>query len=121
LEQLPGFLSAKRDLSERYRQVFKGIPGITFFSEPANSQSNYWLNTLLLDEECAVQRDALLAVTNEVGIMTRPSWTLMNTLPMFTASPKMDLSIAESLERRLINIPSSACLETDNAIKLEQV
>lgn len=110
LEQLPGFLAAKRDLSERYRQAFTDIPGIRFFSEPANSQSNYWLNTLLLDEECAGQRDALLKTTNDAGIMTRPAWTLMHKLTMFADCPRMDLSVAESLERRVINIPSSVSL-----------
>lgn len=110
LEQLPDFLVAKRDQAERYRQAFTDIPGIRFFLEPASSQSNYWLNALLLDEECAGQRDALLKATNDAGIMTRPAWTLMHKLPMFVGCPKMDLSVAESLERRLINIPSSAML-----------
>lgn len=110
LEQLPSFLAAKRALAERYRESFAGIPGIRFFAEPANSQSNYWLNTLLLDEDCAEQRDALLKATNDADIMTRPAWTLMHKLPMFCHCPKMDLSVAESLERCLINIPSSAIL-----------
>jgi perosamine synthetase len=110
LEQLPGFLLAKRCLAERYRQAFSDISGIRFVSEPANSQSNYWLNTLLLDEECSNQRDALLEATNNASIMTRPAWTLMQKLPMFAGYPRMDLSCAESLERRLINIPSSSFL-----------
>ena len=110
LEQLSGFLAAKHDLAERYRQAFSDIPGIRIVSEPAGSQSNYWLNALLLDEECAGQRDALLKATNDIGIMTRPAWTLMHKLPMFADCPKMDLVVAESLERRLINIPSSAML-----------
>ena len=108
LELLSGFLTAKRDLAERYRQAFAGIPGIQFFSEPVNCQSNYWLNTLLLDGEHADQRDALLAVTNDSGIMTRPAWTLMHKLPMFAECPKMTLTVAASLERRIVNIPSSA-------------
>ena len=62
----------------------------------------------LLDEEMATARDRLLALTNDAGIMTRPAWTLMHRLPMFSGCPRMDLSIAESLERRIINIPSSA-------------
>ncbi|CAG1000543.1 partial perosamine synthetase, partial [Gammaproteobacteria bacterium] len=106
LEQLPGFLAAKHELAERYRQAFSDMPGIRIVSEPADSQSNYWLNALLLDEECAGQRDALLKATNDIGIMTRPAWTLMHKLPMFADCSKMDLVVAESLERRLINIPS---------------
>lgn len=55
-------------------------------------------------------RDIVLAETNDRGILTRPAWTLMSHLPMFRDCPQMDLSVAESLERRIINIPSSARL-----------
>jgi len=34
----------------------------------------------------------------------------LHKLAMFENSPKMDLTVAESLEQRLINIPSSATL-----------
>lgn len=110
LEQLPEFIQAKRDLAERYRQVFAHVDGIKFVTEPVNCQSNYWLNTLLLDEECVNQRNALLRATNDAGIMTRPAWTLMHKLPMFATCPKMNLSVVENLAGRLINIPSSVNL-----------
>lgn len=110
LEQLPGFLAAKRALAERYRHAFSAVSGLSFFSEPPDCRSNYWLNTLVLDEEYADQRDKVLAATNDAGIMTRPVWTLMNKLPMFAGCPRMDLPVAESLAQRLINIPSSAIL-----------
>jgi len=110
LEQLPSFLEKKRALSRRYLKAFAEIKGVTFFREPEFARSNYWLNVLLLDEEFAGERDGLLAMANDSGIMSRPAWTLMHRLPMFRECPRMDLSIAESLERRLINIPSSAAL-----------
>ncbi|MEH2114735.1 LegC family aminotransferase [Nostoc sp.] len=110
LENLPEFLRAKRALAEKYMQVFQEICGIKFFREPDFAHSNYWLNTLLLDEDYVAQRDDLLELTNGHGIMTRPAWTLMHKLPMFKDSPRMDLKVAESLESRLINIPSSAFL-----------
>ena len=108
LEQLPGFLEKKRDLSERYRKAFETIGGARFFTEPDYAKSNYWLNVLLLDENILDQRDDLLEMTNNLGFMTRPAWTLMHKLPMFQDSPIMDLSIAENLQRRIINLPSSA-------------
>ena len=110
LEQLPVFLEQKRALAERYRKAFAGIKGITFFTEPENTRSNYWLNALVLDEAEAGQRDELLELTNRNGIQTRPAWTLMHRLPMYRDCPAMDLSTAESIARRLINIPSSAVL-----------
>lgn len=115
LEQLPAFLDRKRGLAERYRKAFAGMQGITFFSEPENARSNYWLNALLLDEAEAAQRDALLELTNRGGIQTRPAWTLMHRLPMYKDCPAMDLTIAESIARRLINIPSSAVLGAHHA------
>ena len=110
LEQLPEFLKNKRQLAENYRKAFKGIEGIRFFTEPDFAKSNYWLNVLILDDIFSDERDRLLETTNNAGIMTRPLWTLMHRLPMFSECPKMDLSVAESLERTLINIPSSASL-----------
>lgn len=110
LEQLPGFLAAKRALAERYRAAFDGVSGIRYFSEPAGSRSNYWLNTLVLDEAHADKRDAVLAVANAAGLTTRPAWTLMHRLPMFQEAPRMDLSVSESLERRILNIPSGVAL-----------
>jgi perosamine synthetase len=110
LEQLPSFLEQKRALAERYREAFAAIKGITFYTEPEFARSNYWLHVLLLDRSYVNQRDALLEATNASGIMTRPAWNLMHTLPMYQACPRMDLSTAERLEARLINIPSSVFL-----------
>ncbi len=110
LEQLPIFLEKKRCLAEHYRHAFKDIDGIDFFTEPDFAQSNYWLNTLLLNETSAHEKDTVLEITNNHGIQTRPSWTLMHKLPMYQDCPRMDLSVAENLETRLINIPSSARL-----------
>lgn len=110
LEQLPGFLAAKRRLAAAYVQAFAGMPGVRVVTEPPFAASNYWLNALLLDEHDAVRRDELLALTNDHGIMTRPAWRLMHHLPMYANCPRMDLRVAESLERRLINLPSSAKL-----------
>jgi len=56
-------------------------------------------------------RDRILSETNRQGILTRPAWTLMSELPMFWDCPHMDLSAAESLEQRIINVPSSVRLE----------
>jgi perosamine synthetase len=110
LEQINRFLSLKRALSEEYRKAFAGMPGIRFFTEPSYAKSNYWLNALILSEENTLLRDSVLEETNRQGIVTRPAWTLMSQLSMFQSCPRMDMSSAESLERRIINIPSSAKL-----------
>ena len=110
LEKLPLFIEQKRNLVKKYQEVFKDIEEIEFFVEPEYAKSNYWLNAIILKENNKTLRDEILKETNESGIMTRPVWKLMHHLEMFKNCPKMDLSVSESLENRIINIPSSAYL-----------
>jgi aminotransferase in exopolysaccharide biosynthesis len=107
LEQLTAFLEAKRTLYDVYCKAFANIAGVQLVNEPEGCRSNYWLQTLMLGEENVHLRDAVLQATNDVGLMTRPAWVLMNELIPYRDCPKMDLSVAESLFLRLINIPSS--------------
>lgn len=110
MEQLPGFLQKKRALAERYIKAFAGVAGVSFAAEPADCVSNYWLNAILLDKPDMALREDILEKTNAAGFMTRPAWRLMNRLPMYAGAPRMNLSVAEDLEARLINIPSGAGL-----------
>ncbi|MBO8164290.1 MAG: LegC family aminotransferase [Brevibacillus sp.] len=107
LEKLPQFIERKRALVEVYRQAFADVESVQVFTEPPFAKSNYWLQTLLLDERCADYRDELLDATNLAGIQTRPAWTLLHRLPMYEECPRMDLEVATMLEKRIVNIPSS--------------
>jgi aminotransferase in exopolysaccharide biosynthesis len=110
LEQLPGFIESKRRLHDRYLAALAGVRGVSLMSEPAGTRSNYWLQALVLDESAADRRDDILAATNDAGYMTRPIWTLMHRLAPYASCPRMELPVAESLERRVVNIPSSPYL-----------
>ena len=114
LEQLPSMLASKRELFHRYRTALASVAELNLISEPEQCQSNYWLQTLLLNSEVAVQRDEILQATNDVGIRTRPAWNLLHALTPFESAPRMDLAEAKSLSERLINIPSSSCLVSFN-------
>ncbi|CAM8363157.1 WecE Predicted pyridoxal phosphate-dependent enzyme apparently involved in regulation of cell wall biogenesis [Candidatus Methylopumilus universalis] len=114
LEQLPSILSAKRELFIKYQNVFAKIEGITLMAEPAQSYSNYWLQTLLLDSNLIVKRDEILQATNDSGYMTRPAWILLNKLESFKQYPRMNLETALLLSKCLINIPSSPGLNKNN-------
>ena len=110
LEQLSGFIEQKRSLAETYKKAFSDVAGVEWFQEPEFARSNYWLNALLLDEAKLEKRNEVLEALNNETIMARPAWTLMHTLPMYQGCPRMDLSVAENLEQRLICIPSSPFL-----------
>lgn len=107
LEQLSKFLESKRNIAEAYKLFFSEFKSvdINFVVEPTNSKSNYWLNSVLLGSKG--ERDEFLRYSNENGVMTRPVWTLMNKLPMFSDAQCGDLKNAEHIEDRLVNLPSS--------------
>jgi dTDP-4-amino-4,6-dideoxygalactose transaminase len=110
LEQLPAKLRSKRELFNNYKRAFRGVAGINLFAEPINSESNYWLQTLLLDEADLGIRDLILELTNAVGLMTRPAWKLISSLAPYRNSPCMDLDSANKISKCIINIPSSTGL-----------
>jgi aminotransferase in exopolysaccharide biosynthesis len=110
LEKLPEYLDSKRRLFKHYQEAFRDIEGISLFVEPEVSHSNYWLQALLLDGSTVSQRDSILEATNSAGLMTRPAWTLLHNLSPFQDCPHAPLPIAESLEKRIVNLPSSAGL-----------
>ena len=78
---------------------------VEMIRESPGCHANHWLNALLLDDR--EQRDAFLAETNDRGIMTRPLWTLMPDLPMYSHCHHDGLPQSRRLADRLVNIPSS--------------
>ena len=110
MEKLPKLLEQKRMLAARYAAAFKCATGLRFLEEPDGCKSNYWLNTLVLDESYVDQRDALLEATNSQNIMTRPVWTPLHLLPMYDDCPRMLLEVTEAVASRVVNIPSTAGL-----------
>ena len=106
LEALPALVRKKRSLAERYAAAFAGMTGMRVFAEPSFASSNYWLNVLMLDESAAGKRDEILEMTNARGIHTRPVWTPMHMLPIYSGCPRMELPVVASLERRIVCLPS---------------
>jgi perosamine synthetase len=109
-QQLSERISAKRKLAKCYIDTFDEFAGASILQELEGSRSNYWLNTLVLDDSHSNQRDEVLSALNESGLMARPLWTLMHRLPMYRDCPRSELAVSEAMEKRVINLPSSAML-----------
>ena len=108
LEKLDLYVENKRELSDLYYEFLKENKLLELLRETKNTRANYWLNAVVLEDK--TERDNFLTFTNENGIMTRPIWGLMNKLEMFKDCPHAELSNAEWLEDRVVNITSSVRL-----------
>lgn len=105
LEKLEQFLVQKKQLTAKYEELLKDLKGVKLFKQPVHSESNYWLQTLILDE--SLNRDEVLEFLNGQGVMSRPIWQPMHELEMFEKCPAMDLAMTNSLKKHIVNIPST--------------
>ena len=91
-----------RHVADLYRQAFADVEGITFHDEPTCMQSNFWLSTILVDENLRMKNEdsayvgtqhtdcepnknveALRLALDEAGIESRPLWKPMHRQPVY--------------------------------------
>jgi len=118
LEQLEGFIINKREIALQYQSFFRNT-SYSFFSEPEQARSNYWLNAIFVNNK--EEREKFLTYTNDNGIMTRPVWTLMHKLAMFRHCMTDELLNSEWIEERLINITTPSLKINMQWLKLRAV
>ena len=104
MEKFPQFLENKRETAKAYSTFFNEL-SIPFVTEPPEARSNYWLNAIMMEDR--ETRNDFLRYANDNLVQARPIWTLMTRLPMFSHCQHGPLEIAQQLEDRLVNIPSS--------------
>ena len=107
LEDLPQLLESKRQIAADYMSAFADEDRFRIFAEPKNCVSNYWLNAMVLSNEFSSSHDQLIQKLNDGGIMVRPIWEPLHTLPMFAGAPCMALDVTTNLAKRIINLPST--------------
>jgi aminotransferase in exopolysaccharide biosynthesis len=103
MENIEMMINNKRETALKYKQFFFGTD-IIFFDEPKNCRSNFWINAIILHDK--KKQIEFLSETNNNGVMTRPTWELMNRLSMFADCQCGDLKNAEWFADRVVNIPS---------------
>ena len=118
MKKLKNFLKYKRKLYEKYREAFKDIKEFKLMSETFNSKSNYWLQTIILNNKNLKLRDLIIRKTNALNIGTRPIWQMLNKNKHLKFYPKMNLKNATNLEKRIINLPSSPILSKKKLVKI---
>ena len=74
-------------MQSRFVEAFKDIEEVEIMKETKNSISNYWLITIRLNtKNPAKLRHEILHNSHISNIFLRPSWTLLNQLPMYKNS-----------------------------------
>ena len=115
LESLPKILSMKRKLTGSLGKALSSVTGIRLLKEPPDCRSNYWLQTLVLDDEFSDQRDEILKYAHDSGLGFRPPWEPLDRVDFLREVPRMPDMLISRMADKLINIPSSPTMDMANA------
>ncbi|WP_413391303.1 LegC family aminotransferase [Prochlorococcus marinus] len=111
LEKIQEILKFKNKLYMSYIKHLQSIKFMDLVKNPYNCKSNNWLITFKIniedDSKARLVRDEILTISHKAKIFLRPIWRPLHTLPMYSNSPKSDLTNTNKLTYRLINLPSS--------------
>tara|TARA_A100001015_G_scaffold291657_1_gene366086 strand:- start:3174 stop:4331 length:1158 start_codon:yes stop_codon:yes gene_type:complete len=110
LENIEKFVSKKRKLYLRYKKAFETFENIRVLEEKKGCRSNYWLQTIFLDNVDFKYRDKFLSEAHNNNIFIRPVWNILSNLKPFINYPKSTLTNAIKVEKSTLNIPSSSFL-----------
>ena len=100
-------LLQKRMLFSKYKSFFKKIDFIEIMTEPKNCSSNFWLQTVFINQKKTSTRDRILKELIKRKINARAGWTLIPLLNPYKKYPKMNMKISKIIAEKVINIPSS--------------
>ncbi|MDX5339523.1 MAG: aminotransferase class I/II-fold pyridoxal phosphate-dependent enzyme [Cyclobacteriaceae bacterium] len=113
LEQLDQMVSKRREINLRYKDLMNDFPGITFQEELEDSESNYWLTTILIDEKVSgISNDKLRIILFKKGIETRFLWKPLHLQPIYRHVPYYGGNTSEKLFYQGLCLPSSSNLSS---------
>jgi len=115
LEQIDEFIEKKREINNFYYENLNLLDGITVTRELDNVYSNYWLSTILVDEnEFGMDSKSLYKKLRNEGIMVRPFFKPINEMPMY-----IDNSFSGENTKKLWE--EGICLPSSVNIKREEM
>ncbi len=113
----------RRAINKWYRNVFQHHDGIEFLTEPdSRFTSNYWLTTVLIDEEKAgFSREDLRLAFQEKNIESRPLWKPMHMQPVYADAAFYGSGVSEALFEKGLCLPSGSNMGEEELYRIAGV
>ncbi len=109
MEQLPGFVNRKHEISKLYNDQLSGLEGVAAQKMGEHVEANHWLYTATFPQ----QRD-LLNYLIAAGVQARPFWVPMNQLPMFRDQLYFTKeNVSDKVYGSCISLPCSTSITDD--------
>ncbi|OPY73561.1 MAG: putative pyridoxal phosphate-dependent aminotransferase EpsN [Syntrophorhabdus sp. PtaU1.Bin002] len=111
LEVLDEYICAKRNISLRYKEGLRNIPGLESMREARWASSVFWMYTVLVNKlKYGLDHLELMRNLRERSIDSRPLWQPIHLSPAHKGSFATDCSVAEVVQRKALSLPCSVGL-----------
>lgn len=120
LSRLDNMIERRRQHRAFYRDLFEGVPGVEIFGEPSgvdggDTVDNFWLTSILIDEEIAgFSSEDLRLALNEDNIESRPLWKPMHLQPVFDKYRSYNNEQGQKLFETGLSLPSGSVLDDES-------
>ena len=98
----------KKKLYFDYDKIISNFEGIKLFKENKDTDSNYWLHVLILDEKNRKFKKAIIQEGKRKNFYLGSIWKLVSNMKPYINKQKMDLSGSKNIHDRVICLPSGA-------------
>ena len=125
LSRLDEMIEKRRQHRLRYRELFQDVPGVNIFGEPSgadggNTQDNFWLTSIIVDEtEAGFSASDLQQALAETNIEARPLWKPMHLQPVHQELRSFSDGTSERLFQTGISLPSGSALKQEEIERIE--
>lgn len=127
LKQVDAAIEARHQVTIRYREALRDVPGITFWNDMPGNRHNYSYFPIFVDaEEYGMTRDELYFKMKENGVLGRryfyPLISSFSTYKGCIGTERSNLSIAAKISEQVICLPMHHALcENDVQRVIEQI
>ena len=122
LEVLRERVEARRAIHSRYVERLGAVPGLRFHAEAADTRSNRWLTTIVIDPALAgFDRDTALRMLEDHAVESRPLWKPMHMQPVFARARTIGGAVAEAAFANGLCLPSGSAMRPDQVDRVADV
>ena len=116
MEVLDHHIARRRAIHALYTELLAGYDGISVKQNPtADFDSNFWLSTILIDEnKTGVNYETLRVELDKRNIETRPLWKPLHLQPVFSSAPAYVDGTSERLFHQGLCLPSGPCVSDED-------
>ena len=111
LSRLDEMIARRRELRERYRELFARMDGVEIFGGASDKGDNCWLTSIVVDSAVTGWSPAdLVAYLTAVDIESRPLWKPMHMQPVFSGARAVTNGNSQRLFETGLTLPSGSAL-----------